>query len=277
MKDEIPLLQPFQIQPLTLTEPKQMNKIMKKIRDDLKSNNEITKSAFRPNLKPIIPSFKIENLQPPIAPIVPAIFPITTSNEQENMIEIMKKLKQEIKDINKVRSKPQKTKFQIQPISLSKPDKMEEAMKKIREKLVKPDQTNILNNFPSAVTQTLDINDSKATFEAIKMKDIMKKIREDLLKTDNTNKEILNSETETSSFISIPSQSQNIKIQPISLPRPDKMEEVMKKIREDLMKAETLKTEAKTDTATSVKSMFSQVSSQNTINPPDSSKISSQT
>merc|ERR1712106_215240 len=82
-------------------EPDRMMEIMKKIREGLKTNKEMEKSAMQPKLRTNIPVFEEDKINPNIPTSQFPVFPTELSSEPESMEDIMKKIREELKNLNK--------------------------------------------------------------------------------------------------------------------------------------------------------------------------------
>ena len=130
---------------------KKMEEIMKKIREDL-NKDKVTKD----NTLPGIQSFNIENAVPTTIPVAQGV---ESSDKPESMIEIMKKIREDLENTNKETNTETSDVFHtIQTIR--KDPNIQEKPNSLPTSITQPIITFEEETFPIGIPQTLNSNNS---------------------------------------------------------------------------------------------------------------------
>jgi len=224
------------------TEANKIEDIMKKIREDL-NKNTVTELTTPSNIQ----LFKEENIQS-LPTSIPVSFSTETLKGSENMADIMSKIREDLQKLNK------------EPITETKDsNNILKTMEKIREDLKIAEEKPKNENFHSLAFSVTKPDTLVEENNVNKMNDIMKKIRDDLKKSEDKNKlefesSILPPVQPVFSQPSLPSITNQADISQV-----ESVEDIMKKIREDIQNINNEPTIAPL-------TKINQVSSENTDN-----------
>merc|ERR1712123_75703 len=189
-----------------------MAEMMAKIKEDLKNINKAKEASI------IIPE-RNANTQ----------FTVTNTKAADSMAEMMKKIREDLQTSEKLRIIPEKATFQNRPLAPTKPDKMEDIMKRMkenREKNSSKKPMSIKSHIKSPMSIKSHVISAPPVAES--MAEIMKKIREDFKNSEQSGK------------VELPGPVMKIKshVKNQESEVSDGMMDIVKKIRQDMQKSE---------------------------------------